>query len=536
VTGQNCTQTAGEPLRSVVIVGGGSAGWMTAAALSKSFGQRLQVTLVESEEIGIIGVGESTVPHLREFNRLLEIDEGEFVRQTQGTFKLGIHFVDWARLGDRYVHGFGTIGRDLGLLPFHQYWLKALRRGNAKAIDAYSLNTLAAAACKFMVSPADAPPDTPLADIVYAYQFDAVLYARYLRRYSEARGVKRIEGKVVGTRLRAADGFVEALVLENGTRIEADLFIDCSGFRGLLIEQALHTGYEDWTHWLPCDRAWAVPCAHGDGPLTPYTRATARAAGWQWRIPLQHRIGTGYVYSSRFISDDEARAFLMSHLDGEALVEPRQLRFTGGKRRKLWNKNVVAIGLAGGFLEPLEATTIYLIQAGINRLVRLFPRQDFRQALIDRYNAEAAFEFERIRDFLVLHYHATERDDSPFWDYCRTMSIPESLRENMELFRSSGLFFRNGTEMFALPSWVQVMLGQRMMPEAYHPAVDWISDQDLDRFVEHVEEVIASCVAAMPTHQAFIDRYCKASAEPGIPAGVAREWAMRPRPVPVARP
>jgi tryptophan halogenase len=502
---------ADDHIKNVVIVGGGTAGWMAASALAKSFGAACTIQLIESEEIGIVGVGEATVPHLSAFNKLLEIDEAEFVRQTQGTFKLGIQFLDWARIGDIYIHGFGALGKDLGLLPFHQYWIKASHAGKAKDIGVYSLNTVAAPAGKFMVSASDAPRDTPLAEIAYAYHFDAGLYARYLRRYAEARGVKRIEGKIVETKLRAADGFVEALMLENGTRIEADLYIDCSGFRGLLIEQALHTGYEDWSHWLPCDRALAVPC-ESVGPPTPYTRSTARAAGWQWRIPLQHRVGNGYVYSSRYISDDEAAATLLKSLDGRALAEPRQLRFTGGIRRKLWNKNVVALGLAGGFLEPLESTAIYMIQAGINRLMHLFPRKDFRQALIDQYNAQSAFEFERIRDFLILHYCATERDDSPFWNYCRTMPIPESLREYIELFRNSGCFFRNGTEMFGQTSWVQVMLGQRIMPTAYHPAVDWIRDQDLYQYVDHVEKVISGCVAVMPPHQAFIDRHCRAVA------------------------
>jgi len=500
-----------ESIRRVAIVGGGTAGWMAASALARSFGPAVSVQLVESEEIGIIGVGEATVPHLSAFNKLLGIEEAQFVRETKGTFKLGIQFIDWARLGDRYIHGFGTIGRDLGLLPFHQYWMKALRAGKANPdIGVYSLNTLAGPAGRFMVSPVDAPRDTPLAEIAYAYHFDAGLYARYLRRYAEARGVKRTEGKVIETRLRPTDGFVEALILDDGTRIHADLFIDCSGFRGLLIEQAFHSGYEDWTQWLPCDRAVAVACEIS-GPPTPYVRCTARSAGWQWRIPLQHRIGNGYVYSSRFISDDEAASTLMRHLDGRALGEPRLLRFTGGKRRKGWHKNVVALGLAGGFLEPLESTAIYLIQAGINRLMSLFPREDFTPVLIDQYNAQEAFEFERIRDFLILHYHATERDDSAFWNYCRTMPIPESLQHYIELFRESGCFFRNGTELFGLTSWVQVMLGQRIIPKSYHPAVDWVRDEDLYQYVDHVEKVIASCVAAMPPHQAFIDRYCKAS-------------------------
>jgi tryptophan 7-halogenase len=502
-----------ESIRKVAILGGGTAGWMVASALARSFGPALAIDLIESEEIGIVGVGEATVPHLSAFNKLLGIEEAEFVRETKGTFKLGIQFVDWARLGDRYLHGFGTIGRDLGLLPFHQYWLKALRAGKAKPdIGVYSLNTLAAPAGRFMVSPIDAPRDTPLAEIAYAYHFDAGLYARYLRRYAEAHGVRRTEGKVVETRLRPADGFLEALLLDDGARIEADLFIDCSGFRGLLIEQAFHSGYENWTEWLPCDRAVAVPC-ESVGPPTPYTRCTARPAGWQWRIPLQHRIGNGYVYSSRFISDDEAASTLMGRLDGRALGEPRLLRFTGGKRRRGWHKNVIALGLAGGFLEPLESTAIYLIQAGINRLMSLFPRKDFKPTLIEQYNAQEAFEFERIRDFLILHYHATERADSPFWNYCRTMSVPQSLQRYIDLFRESGCFFRNGTEMFGLTSWVQVMLGQRIMPMSYHPAVDWVRDEDLYQYVDHVEKVIASSVAAMPPHQAFIDRHCKASSQ-----------------------
>ncbi len=503
-----------DSIKRIAIVGGGTAGWMAASALAKSFGPGCAIQLIESEEIGIIGVGEATVQHLSAFNKLLGIDEAEFVREVQGTFKLGIQFVDWGKIGDTYIHGFGALGRDLGALPFHQYWRKALGTGKAKDIGAYSLNTVAAPAGKFMASPTDAPRDTPLAEIAYAYHFDAGLYARYLRGYSEARSVKRTEGKIVETILRAADGFVEALILEGGARIEADLFIDCSGFRGLLIEQALHAGYEDWTHWLPCDRAVAVPCVSA-GPPTPYTRSTARAAGWQWRIPLQHRTGNGYVYSSRYLSDDEAAATLLANLDGRALGQPRLLRFTGGRRRKLWHKNVVALGLAGGFLEPLESTAIYMIQAGINRLVHLFPRKDFKQVLIDQYNAQSAFEFERIRDFLILHYHATERDDSAFWNYCRTMPIPASLQEYIDLFRESGCFFRNGTEMFGQTSWVQVMIGQGILPQAYHPAVDWVQDEDLYRYVEHVERVIASCVDAMPPHQAFIDRHCKAAAVTG---------------------
>lgn len=494
----------------MVIVGGGSSGWMTAAALTRSFGKRFEVTLVESEEIGIIGVGESTVPHLRDFNRLLEIDEADFVRRTRGTFKLGIQFKDWLRLGDSYVHGFGIIGRSLGLLEFHQYWLKARKLGFARDIGQYSINTLAAPQGRFIVPPHDAPPNTPLADLVYAYQFDAALYAQYLRSYAERRGAKRIEGKIVEVKQNGESGFVESVRLENGTTVAGDLFIDCSGFRALLIGATLSSRFQDWTHWLPLDRAIAVPCEKV-GPPTPYTRVTALKSGWQWRIPLQHRTGNGHVYSSRFMSNDEATEVLLKNLDGKPLADPgKPIRFAAGKREKLWDKNVVAIGLAGGFLEPLESTAIFLIQSGIFRLVHLFPRRDFDPILAETYNAQAQFEYERIRDFLILHYCATERDDSELWRYCRSMSIPDSLREYIRLFSDAGRFFRNGTELFATTSWVQVMLGQGIVPRAYHPAVDWVSDEDLKSFVSNVEKVIASCVSIMPPHEDFIARHCAA--------------------------
>ena len=361
-----------------------------------------------------------------------------------------------------------------------------------------------------MVSPSDAPKNTPLSDIAYAYHFDAGLYARYLRQYAEQRGVVRTEGKIRETRLRATDGFVESVVMESGEVVPGDLFIDCSGFRGLLIEQALKTGYDDWTHWLPCDRAFAVPCEKV-APPTPYTRSTARKAGWQWRIPLQHRTGNGLVYSSRFCSDDEAAATLLANLDGRPLADPRPITFTTGKRKKIWNKNVVAIGLSGGFIEPLESTSIYLIQTAIGRLTMLFPNEEISEVLVDRYNAQATFEFERIRDFIILHYHATRRNDSPFWDHCRTMEIPQPLADAMRLFKDSGRFFRNAEEMFGQASWVEVMIGQGILPAAHHPMIDQMPAEDLYRFMGHVKEVVANCVDAMPTHQQFIDRHCKAA-------------------------
>jgi tryptophan halogenase len=503
------TMQTHQRIKNILIVGGGTAGWMAASALAKVLGRDYSIRLVESEEIGIVGVGEATVPHLKLFNNLLGIDDVEFVKQTQGTFKLGIQFNDWGKIGDSYIHGFGNIGHDISLLPFHQFWIKATQLGAATDIGDYSINTVAAPRGKFMPSATDVPPTSPLADIAYAYHFDASLYAKFLRGYAEKNGVVRTEGKIAQTKLRARDGFVESVVLENGEVIEADLFIDCSGFRGLLIEQALKTGYTDFSSWLHCDRAMAVPC-ESNGPPTPYTRATARAAGWQWRIPLQHRTGNGYVYSSAHISDDEAAATLLANLDGPALADPRPLRFTAGMRKKFWNKNVVALGLASGFMEPLESTSIHLVQSGITKLLSLFPRKDFSEAVIDRYNAQCTFEYLRIRDFLILHFNATERDDTPFWNLCRTMQIPQQLSDNIRLFKDSGRFYRDAEEMFATTSWVQVMIGQGIMPDGYHPMVDQMPDHELKGFMTSVRNVVSSCVDAMPMHQAFIDSCCKA--------------------------
>jgi tryptophan halogenase len=401
------------------------------------------------------------------------------------------------------------VGVDYGGVSFHQYWLKLHLAGKAHDIAAYSLNTSAAPLGKFMTSASDVPATSPLARIGYAYHFDAGLYAQFLRRYAEARGVKRLEGEVVDVALRGTDGFIESVTLKSGARIAGELFIDCTGFRGLLIEQALKTGYETWTQWLPCDRAVAVPCEK-TGAALPYTRSSARGAGWQWRIPLQHRTGNGYVYSSAYISDDDARATLSANLDGRALAEPRVLKFTTGRRRKVWNGNCVAIGLASGFLEPLESTSIYLIQMGIARLIDLLPDRHMNATLQSRYNAQSAFETERIRDFLILHYCATQRRDTDFWRYCATMELPPALVENIRLFRDSARFMRNADEMFSLPSWVQVMIGQGIVPTGYHPLVDRLSDEDLMKYDANVREVITSCVAAMPLHEQFIDRYCRA--------------------------
>lgn len=498
-----------EAIRNIVILGGGTAGWMTAAALSAVLPRSYSVQLVESELIGTVGVGEGTIPQIHLFNKLLRLDEADFVRRTQGTFKLGVQFNDWRQLGDTYVHGFGpSLGPGLGLLPFHQYWIKARQAGKAKELGAYGLASAAAPQGKFMTSASDVPANSPLASISYAYHFDAGLYAGYLREYAEQRGVHRVEGIVREVRQHPS-GDIHGVVLESGEVINGDLFIDCSGFRGLLIEETLKTGYVDYSRWLPCNRALAVP-TENTGPPTPYTRASARRAGWQWRIPLQHRTGNGHVYCSDFISDDEATAVLLANLDGKPLQEPRPLRFLTGRRRKFWNKNVVAIGLSSGFLEPLEATSIYSIQSGIARLMALLPQTADYSVLAERYNSQMAFDFDRIRDFLILHYKATERTDAPFWNCCREMSIPTELQEVIDLFRDSGRFFRNGEEMFAEMSWVQVLIGQGVMPRGYHPLVNQLADQELWRFVDGVGETVARCVEAMPLHQAFIDRHCAA--------------------------
>ena len=497
---------------SVVVVGGGSAGWMAAAALATYLGRQARVRLVESEQIGIVGVGEASVPHMRTFNaQVLGLDEREFAQRTQATAKLGIAFEDWGRIGERYVHGFGTIGQSKGPLPFHQFWLKQFLAGRAEPIGAYSLQTVMAPLERFVPGVANAPAGSPLADIAYAYHFDAGLYAQYLRQVSEARGVERLEGRIVQVHQHPETGHVTSLTLDGGQKAEGELFVDCSGFVGLLIEQTLQAGYIDWSQWLRCDRALAVPCARS-GPIAPYTRATARGAGWQWRIPLQHRTGNGYVYSSAYVDDDQAAATLLGHLDGAPQGQPRQLRFTTGMRRRFWQGNVVALGLAAGFLEPLESTSLYLAQSGISRLLALFPTRDFDPLLAQRYNRESAFEYERVRDFLILHYHATTREDTPFWRDCRTMQVPESLREAMELFAADGRYFRNGEDFFALPSWVQVMLGQGIVPRGYHPIVDDMPQEALARYVEGTRERLAEAVAAMPTHQQFLDRYWKAEA------------------------
>jgi tryptophan halogenase len=503
--------TAGPALiQNVVILGGGTSGWMTAAMLAKVLQGKVAITLVESDEVGTVGVGEATIPPIRLFNKILEIDEDEFVRETMGSFKLGIEFVNWGRLGERYLHGFGDFGQQLWTVDFHQYWLKMWLAGRAPDLERYSITRMASRANRFR-RPAPDMPNSPLGQITYAFHFDASLYARYLGRYAQARGVRRIEGKVDHVQLHAHNGHVQSLQLKDGTRIEGDLFIDCSGFRGLLIEQALGTGFEDWSHWLPCDRAAAVP-SEALSEITPYTRSTAHRAGWQWRIPLQHRTGNGHVYCSQQVSDDEAVATLLDNLDAPALAEPRLLRFKAGMRRLQWNRNVVAVGLAGGFLEPLESTSIHLVQTAIGKLLTLFPAKGFAQPDIDEFNAQMAFEYTRIRDFIILHYHLNQRTDSPFWTACREMDVPASLKHRMALWRSSGRLFREGSELFTEVSWLQVLHGQNLRPDGYNPLVDLQPEADIDRFLKGISGVIDKCVDVMPSHAAFIRQHCAAAA------------------------
>ena len=493
----------------VVIVGGGTSGWMTASALAQVLRGRYDVTLVESDEIGTIGVGEATIPMIALFNTMLQIDENEFMRETQATFKLGIEFVNWGRLGDRYLHAFGTHGQENWTVDFHQYWLKQYLAGKAQELDRYSINAVACEHNRFMRPRMDMPK-SPLSHIRYAFHFDATLYARYLRKYAEKRGVKRVEGRITGVQQREGDGHVTSVTLQSGEMVAGDLFIDCSGFRGLLIEGALKTGYEDWSHWLPCDRAVAVPCASAP-ELLPYTRATARQAGWQWRIPLQHRIGNGHVFSSKYMSEDEATAILMGNLDGMPLAEPRALRFQTGRRKKAWNKNVVSIGLASGFVEPLESTSIHLVQMGIAHLLTYFPSAGFDEAVTQEYNRMMQLEFEWVRDFIILHYKATERDDTPFWNYCREMEVPEALRDRMQLFQADGRVYRYGEELFNKPSWLQVMHGQRLRPASYHPLTDLLSEQEIATYLDEIAGVIGACVDVMPSHAKYIADHCAAA-------------------------
>ncbi len=501
---------ADKRLKKIVIVGGGTAGWMCASVFARFLKHKYcEIVLIESEAIGTVGVGEATIPQMRTFNRMLGLDEDEFVRKTNATFKLGIEFVNWGQIGERYIHPFGPYGLDMEGVSFHAYWLKFKAMNEALCLDEYSLQAKAARAGKFM-RPINAG-HSPLSQIAYAFHFDALLYAKYLREYSEERGVHRKEGKVVDVSLRSNDGYIDHVVMENGEKIDADFFIDCSGFRGLLIEDALETGYEDWSAWLPCDSAVAMACEipEQDGQI-PYTRAIAHEAGWRWRIPLQHRMGNGYVYSSKFTDDETAKALLIENLEGKPIGEPRNFRFTTGRRKKFWNKNCLSLGLSAGFLEPLESTAIHLTQIGLSSFMAHFPDTDLKDVEIDRYNRVITFEFEKVRDFIILHYKATRRSDSDFWNYCRTMPIPDYLQDKMDLFKGRGRIFRENDELFNDTSWFAVMVGQGIVPTAYDPLVDVMDEGELRKRMLNIQDVIQQSEREMPLHQDFIAKHCAA--------------------------
>jgi tryptophan 7-halogenase len=494
-----------EPIRRVVIVGGGTAGWMTAALLAHAWGRQLEIRLIESTGIGTVGVGEATIPQIRHVGRFLGIDEDELLRASRGTIKLAVQFNDWRRIGDSYFHAFSDIGLPLGLLPFQHYWSRSRREDpGAPGLWAYSINALAAEQNRF--ARMDRVGTTPITGIRYAYHFDAAGFGQVLRKHAEQRGVSRIEGKVVDVTLRGEDGFIESVTLQGGATLSGELFIDCSGFRGLLTEGALKTGYESWAAWLPCDSAVVVPSEHG-AAIRPYTQASAQPAGWQWRIPLQHQVSNGHVYCSRFVGDDEAAAVLLRNLEGPARGEPRQLRFHTGIRKRIWNRNCIAMGLASGFIEPLESTSIHLMQSAAARLLTLFPDRHFEPSLVEEFNRQTRAEYEQTRDFIILHYHATERDDAPFWRERTAMEIPAGLARRIELFRRTAQIFRESEELFTQMGWLQVLVGQGVAPQHYHPLADALPKAQLDEFLGNIRTVIDRAVASMPVHADFIERH-----------------------------
>ncbi len=498
-----------EKLDKLIILGGGTTGWMTAAALGTLLkGTGTQITLVESEAIGTVGVGEATIPPLIAFNEMLGVDENQFVRETQATFKLGIEFIDWYKLGHSYIHPFGDFGIDFDVLPFYQYWANLNSQGLAGDLFDYSLMVQACRAEKFM-RPLTDRPQSALSGINYAFQFDAGQYGAFLRRHAEAKGVQRVEGRINKAIQNAETGHVETLHLDDGQTLSADFFFDCSGFRGLLIEDTLKAGYEDWSEWLPANRAVAVGCTKTEEPI-PYTKATAQNAGWQWRIPLQHRTGNGYVYCNDFISDDEAAQTLLSNLDGEPLADPKFLRFTTGRRKKFWDKNVVSLGLAAGFMEPLESTSIHLVQTSLARFMSHYPDKRILQSDINAFNEKTILEYERVRDFLVLHYSATLRDDTAFWRHCQALPRSEHLNRKIEQFSQSGRIFEAPSDLFSTASWLAVMYGQGIAPKGYNKVTDKAPLDVIQKRINYIQDVIMKSVGVMPGHSEFIAAHCQA--------------------------
>ncbi|NNC37236.1 MAG: tryptophan 7-halogenase [Hyphomonadaceae bacterium] len=497
-------------IKSIVILGGGSAGWMTAAALSSMLHPKdVKITLIESEQIGTIGVGEATIPDVINFNRLLGIPEDEFMKATNATFKLGIEFNNWGRKGDSYFHPFGVHGADMQGIDFHQYWLHLNKLGNGARLHDFSLGFVASQKNKFSLPNND--PRSVLSTLRYAYHFDATRYALFLRDYAEKRGVVRVEGKVKNVSTSSESGNIETLHLEFGEDISGEFFFDCTGFRSLLLSKTLGVKFVDWTHWLPCNSAQAIACEQS-GPLLPYTKATAKDAGWQWRIPTQHRTGNGHIYSSEFMTDENAGASLLADLDGAPIGTPRQLRFTTGCREKFWEKNCIAVGLSSGFLEPLESTSIYLIQMGISRFISLYPDSSLSPVVRDEYNTQMRLLFDHVRDFIILHYSATERDDTPFWEYCKNMSIPDSLTRKIELFKEAGRVFRYEDELFAKTSWSAVFVGQNIVPRTVDPIVSTLPPSQVQKSLLSMQSAMNAATDKMPTHKQFIDKYCPSPA------------------------
>jgi tryptophan 7-halogenase len=517
VSGVSGSANGSAPLH-IVILGGGTAGWMSAAAFRRQLpAQDYSITLVESDEIGTVGVGEATLPSIRGFNELLGIDEADFMRRTRATCKLGIEFCGWDREGERYVHPFGAFGEPWGGVEFQHHWLRARLAGlECAPLQEYSFSV--AAALSHVFEPPDSNTKSIRSTYSYAYHFDAGLYAAFLRSWAIERGVRRIEGRVSEVRRHPETGNLTELSLTSGARVAGDLFIDCSGFRAVLLGGTLGVPWQDWAHWLPCDRALAVPTARVD-PLLPYTRATARSAGWCWRIPLQHRTGNGYVFSSRFIGEDEAAASLLAGLEAPAMGEPRLLRFSAGRRACAWSGNCVAMGLASGFLEPLESTSIYLIQAAIVDLIHLMPDRSeggIDPRLVAEFNRLSEWQYERIRDFLVLHYTANRRFGEPLWDFTRSMTLPQSLRDKLELFRARSALPNYEFGLFSRDSWLAVLAGQGIVPRGYDRLADGLPLEGLEARLAEFQGRIRTALAPMRSHGEYVNASWVASEAPSL--------------------
>ena len=493
-------------IKKIAIVGGGTSGWMTACALARIMRPAgIDITLVETPDIPSVGVGEATIPQIGIFNDMVGFDEAEFVKATQATYKLGIEFVNWGQVGDSYIHPFGNYGFDMEGIMFHHFWRRLEEENLTPSVDDYCLQIVAAKAGKFS-HPYKDVPNSPLSKIQYAFHFDAGLYAKFMREFATSNGVKRVEGRVTDVTQNAETGHIEKLLLKDQRVLEADFFIDCSGFRGLLIDKVLNSGFEDWSHWLPVNSAVAVACESPEDPI-PYTRATAHEAGWQWRIPLQHRLGNGYVYCDKFIGDDEAQSDLLSRLEGKPLADPKRLKFKTGMRREVWVKNCLSLGLAAGFMEPLESTSIHLVQSGVSRLMSLFPDMGFNQKEIDYYNQRTRVEYEQIRDFLILHYKATQREDTDFWRYVKNMDVPQSLTEKIEMYKENGRIFRQENELFNQTSWFAVMHGQNIRSERWHPVVDSLPLSEIKSRLQEIHATVANSCDVMPNHKDYIEKF-----------------------------